>query len=368
MVKVTLHGKEWERSVQITGGEINIHADLGDEKDSSTPVDTKTAKQAASPWGASQPAVDELRSLAEKLKQCPEIWLKYPAYQWGKKSTEIEQERTTQPRNVIWDVTSSESSRSPYSGYLQYSVHPEIDVLPVESYGEWLKKRGLIWDMAQKIMSIDLKFEFDVGPSGLELVRVLSRSKAYPDWETSPSTGWPGCTGVETKKPQSGIEAQPKLAQANTQPWNRTAIQAEFVELAPSNEEGRVNLWFTLTNTTGADYKIERVNEVMTAGWTIDDELYAFNQGVSFDVPLIVPAHQKTKELLHVNFPKEHLRVPDDASYADVAAYRAKVMAFLRSEYAGWRGVVIRDERTGYRIDFPLLNAGGEKAAASNKP
>lgn len=210
MVKVCLHGKEWVRSVQITGGQINIHADLAEEKDTSTLVDSKTSKQAGSPWGASQPAVDALRSLAEKLKQCPEIWLKYPAYQWGKKSTEIEQERTTQPRNVIWDVTSNESSRSPYSGYLQYSVHPEIDVLPVESYGEWLKKRGLIWDMAQKIMSIDFKFEFDVGPSGLELVRVLSRSKAYPDWETSPSAGWPGCLGTESKKPQSGTEAQPR--------------------------------------------------------------------------------------------------------------------------------------------------------------
>ena len=52
-MKVSLHGKEWVRSVQITGGEINIHADLTEEKDSSTPVDTKTAKEVGSPWGTS---------------------------------------------------------------------------------------------------------------------------------------------------------------------------------------------------------------------------------------------------------------------------------------------------------------------------
>jgi hypothetical protein len=45
--------------------------------------------------------------------------------------------------------------------------------------------------MEQKVLSIDFKFEFDVGPSGLDLVRALSRSKAYPGWETSPSAGWP---------------------------------------------------------------------------------------------------------------------------------------------------------------------------------
>jgi hypothetical protein len=84
-------------------------------------------------------------------------------------------------------------------------------------------------------------------------------------------------------------------------PWNRTAIQAEFLVPGASDEKDSINLWYTLRNTTAADYKLNAVSEVTTAAWTAnDDAFYGFNQGISFDVPLIIPAHRKTKVRLHL--------------------------------------------------------------------
>ncbi len=333
---------------------------------------------------AKQKAIDQMRQIATAMKQCPE----QQTHTFEDQCHIRHSTYAGPPTNLEWDVVPSKTVRSPFQGIVEFTL---------PSRGEWIdppnqSKKAIqdCWaatnyqgdtavllekdkELAEKgpeWREGHYRYEFDVGADAPELVKMLWVAKDRKNNVAElPATGgypvpWP------TDENECWVRAARSIKpmQANTQPWNRTAIQAEFVELAPSNEEGKVNLWFTLANTTDTDYKIERVNEVTTAGWTIDDELYAFNQGVSFDVPLIVPAHQKTKALVHVNFPKEHLRVPDDASYADVAAYRTKVMAFLRSEYAGWRGIVVLDERTRYRVDFLVLNANGEKAAASNKP
>ena len=141
-------------------------------------------------------------------------------------------------------------------------------------------------------------------------------------------------------------------------PWNKTAITAEFLELGTSEEEGTINLWYTLTNSTDADYRIDNVTDITTAGLTRDDDaLYAFNQGVSFDVPLIVPARRKTEVMLHLRVPSSRLTIADDASDADVAAYKTSVRALLRSEYANMKGLVVMDEGPRYEIDFPLADA-----------
>ncbi len=182
-------------------------------------------------------------------------------------------------------------------------------------------------------------------------------------------------------------------------PWNRVAIQAEFLEPAASDEKDVINLWYTLKNTTAADYKINAVSEVTTAGWTAnDDALYGFNQGISFDVPLIIPAHRKTKTILHValgnpsvaggisDAQASHesveaflsldeaqqllalakvssqakmallaaLRVRMERSADAEATYKRYVMSFLRSEYSGLKGYVVMDEATRYEIDFAL--------------
>lgn len=138
------------------------------------------------------------------------------------------------------------------------------------------------------------------------------------------------------------------------EPWDRTAIRARFVELATSDEEGTINFWYRLTNTTDADYRIGSFDDVETAGWAAGDTLYNFNQGVSFETPIIIPAHGAALVMLHVVMPTSHLSVREGASEKAVRAYKRKVTDFLRSEFADFNGVVILDERVRYRIDLPL--------------
>ena len=133
------------------------------------------------------------------------------------------------------------------------------------------------------------------------------------------------------------------------------AITSEFIEPAVSNDKDIINLWYTLSNTTDTDYRVDSLSEITTAGLTADDDaLYSFNQGISFDVPLIVPAHRKTKVILHVIAPTNRLSIADDASDAAVNTYKADVLAFLRSEYANMKGLAIMDDRRRYEIDLPL--------------
>jgi len=137
-------------------------------------------------------------------------------------------------------------------------------------------------------------------------------------------------------------------------PWNRTAIRAEFREPATSESSASINLWFMLTNTTDADYRIDSLSEITSAGLMDNDALYGFNQGISFEVPLIIPAHRSAAVILHIPFPTEHLSVPDGASDSAVMAYKKNVMAFLRSKYSHLKGFAILDEGIRYEIDFPV--------------
>ncbi len=154
-------------------------------------------------------------------------------------------------------------------------------------------------------------------------------------------------------------EQREAAAKAAAQSWNRTAIRAEFVELATSDKKDSIGFWYTLTNTTDEDYRIENMSGITTAismhGET--DYLYSFSVGgqvplISLETPLIIPAHRKTRTILSVAFPMDK-SVPDDASEAAVTMYKKDVMTFLRSKYSKMQGFVLMDEGTRCEIDFP---------------
>ena len=155
-------------------------------------------------------------------------------------------------------------------------------------------------------------------------------------------------------------EQREAAAKAAAQSWNRTAIRAEFVELATSDKKDSIRFWYTLTNTTGEDYRIENMSGITTAismdGGT--DYLYSFSMAgqeptlISLETPLIIPAHRKIRTILSVAFPMDK-SVPDDASEAAVAIYKKDVMTFLRAKYSQMKGFVLMDEGTRYEIDFP---------------
>jgi PEGA domain len=107
-VRIKAGEKEWSRLLQVTSGEVTIHADLSshsrNESNSSTPD-----KQGG-------PNEEGLRTLAQIIKQCPQEGKS--SRKWGKGPTEIEEIRVGPPENVEHPRRKSDSTRAPYAGYI----------------------------------------------------------------------------------------------------------------------------------------------------------------------------------------------------------------------------------------------------------
>lgn len=166
--------------------------------------------------------------------------------------------------------------------------------------------------------------------------------------------GWVRYDAHRTEKSEAA-------ARAAAQSWNRTAIRAEFVELATSDQKDSIRFWYTLTNTTDEDYRIETMRSITTAisMHGEPDYLYSFSMAgqaggwISLETPLIIPARRKIRTVLSVAFRTDR-SVPDDAPEATVTAYKKDVTAFLRSKYSKMQGFALLDEGTRYEIDLPF--------------
>ena len=85
------------------------------------------------------------------------------------------------PDNPMWDVITSNSVRAPYLGYVEFTV--------TESY--WVpdsaKYRFFNWPGAAPTLKLVVgpwhyRYEYDLGPNGLQLIRVLLRSRTTGQW------------------------------------------------------------------------------------------------------------------------------------------------------------------------------------------
>jgi len=140
------------------------------------------ARPAEGAWGASQAAVDALRALARTIKECPEtVDLES---RWGKGSGEISRLYFGAPKNVVWDIARSESARSPYMGYIEFSVAHYFWV-PKESQDKFERKYPGLYADFLGMPDIKFRYEFDVGPSGLELTKALDRQANKTEWVDS---------------------------------------------------------------------------------------------------------------------------------------------------------------------------------------
>jgi hypothetical protein len=108
----------------------------------------------------SQPAVDQLAAVAHAIKECPrEVTSER---QSGKKPTQIERWYMGPPFNVVWDVVPGSSVRSPYLGFIEFSL----------SEDHWAPGEGFSLTIT-KVYPLKKRYEFDLGPSGLELTKML---------------------------------------------------------------------------------------------------------------------------------------------------------------------------------------------------
>jgi hypothetical protein len=81
------------------------------------------------------------------------------------------------PYNVIWDVKPNSSVRAPYMGYIEF-------VLPRQFSGskQFCAKNKEYCAEMMLIHSFPYRFEFELGPDGLELMKLLAKFKDDKEW------------------------------------------------------------------------------------------------------------------------------------------------------------------------------------------
>ncbi len=113
--------------------------------------------------------LDQIRSIGERIKACPQ----------EKTGGAVTSVYVGPPYNVTWDVATSESVRAPYTGYIELVVLYRDVVNP-----EACKKNPWGCEAIQLIphRPLVLRYEYDLAPEGLNLVKALSRWDNESNW------------------------------------------------------------------------------------------------------------------------------------------------------------------------------------------
>jgi len=132
----------------------------------SFPPDASAAPTAKGPqmdnWVKAE--VGQLRSIVDKIKACPQ----------EKKEGAVISSYLGPPHDVTWDVVASESIRAPYTGYIELAVPYRVVIVP-----EACKKYPSSCESTQQFV---LRFEYDLAPDGVNLVKVLQRHPGADRW------------------------------------------------------------------------------------------------------------------------------------------------------------------------------------------
>ena len=131
----------------------------------------------------SETAVSALRAIVVKVKACPRI----VAYENKDMKGPLAGFRIYQgpPLNVTWDVTQGKSIRAPYEGYLEFDIAQEW-WFPESTLKKYGGDHAPTWytEMIEKPKpTLEHRYEFDLGPTGLELVKSFIREEGQHDWK-----------------------------------------------------------------------------------------------------------------------------------------------------------------------------------------
>src|SRR5271157_5365020 len=107
--------------------------------------------------------VKQLRAISNAIKACPRE--ESPDTGNGKHIY-------GPPSNVTWDVKPNPSIRAPYLGYIEFSV-PRNFSASKKYCAQHAEACALLLFQS----SVPLRFEFDLGPDGLELMKILAKNK-----------------------------------------------------------------------------------------------------------------------------------------------------------------------------------------------
>jgi hypothetical protein len=129
---------------------------------------------------SSQPAVATLRAMARALRTCPATVDRET--RWGKEPWDISQMMDGAPTNVVWDVEQSQTARSPYTGYIEFSAYYSFSVQP-ENRDRFERKHPKLYsDALMQFKNYKFRYEFDLGPDGVELAKTLYRGLDEAQW------------------------------------------------------------------------------------------------------------------------------------------------------------------------------------------
>jgi hypothetical protein len=128
----------------------------------------------------SKPAVETLRIIAGRIRECPKALISES--QWGRKKDEIERLYQDPPENLTWDVVAGNSVRAPYLGYIEFTVNVNYWV-PESRERSFLNWPGALPTLKFVVGPWHYRYEYDLGPNGLQLLRVLLRDKTSSEWK-----------------------------------------------------------------------------------------------------------------------------------------------------------------------------------------
>jgi hypothetical protein len=133
---------------------------------------------------AKQKAIQEMRQIANAVKQCP---VRKTATATG--GCQVASSYIGPPTDVEWDVLPSKTARSPFQGVLEFSLpsyrtYLDRDDLSAKEHQKCVDDKQRLakihvypFSGKSAISEVSRRYEFDLGPGAPELVKILQVSK-----------------------------------------------------------------------------------------------------------------------------------------------------------------------------------------------
>lgn len=145
---------------------------------SGTPKDTDTSPASSSAQNAApqdwvKGETDQIRAMVQAIKLCP-------ANVSTNASSTI---ADGPPYNVTWDVSASQSIRTPYAGYIELTVPTVVNCSPARRQSSPMGCAIV----ERPEFPLVLRYEYDLSPDGLSLSKILVRRDNETEWSNRPN-------------------------------------------------------------------------------------------------------------------------------------------------------------------------------------
>jgi PEGA domain len=203
VVRITSRGKEWSRTIQITSGEISLHAEL---VASSTEEGTGQVGSGQE-IEAKDSAVNQMRRIVDAIRQCPQETGPF---------LDVSILHRQSPRILEWDVLPSDSLRAPFQGYVRFDTPIDLQETVEAKRSKELHKKYEYLTIFP-FHPVEYRYEFDLGSDGPELRGAVinlhtNSSPDFKPYEPSPnSEGTIFCWDKIARSPGSLVKDNAKL-------------------------------------------------------------------------------------------------------------------------------------------------------------